>query len=390
MKKIAYFLSYAYSIEEGVSNGTIGRFKEELKYLSKYFIMDVYSRDNNSYLKTFAENLGLENVKFYGIAFSNVSFQHSKNVPRFIRRIFSVLMLIQYFLLPPSVKKRLDEIETIYVYHVSGGMRAILYKKFFKPAIKVVVRYNWSWGYFVKANRGYLEHKFFCFLEKFILINSDVILATTEKLQHQAKDIVKHRIPVDIVPNWVDCSNFKPMNINKNFDIISVGRLCEQKNHKLLLEAVDLYNKSQNIKPLKILIISRGELKNSLLDYAEKNNIDLTLIEKVENDTMPQYFNETALFVMSSRYEGHPKAMVEAMACGLPIIGTDVVGIKDVIENNENGILSKEDPVDLMNKIKLLMQDNSFRQKISNGARQYILKSCSLESVLNKVKEYLY
>ena len=389
MKKIAYFLSYAYSIEEGILHGTIDRFKEELKYLSKYFIIDVYSRDNSDCLKVFAEALGLENVKFYGIPISRVSLQHSKNTPRFIRRIFSILMLIQYYSLTPYTKKRLDEAKTIYVYHVSGGMRAVLYKKFFKPGVKVVVRYNWSWGDFIKANRGYLEHKFFCFLEKFILKNSDIILATTEKLKKQADNIVKGKTIVTIVPNWVDCNNFKPIDINKYFDIISVGRLCEQKNHKLLLEAVNLYNKGQNSKSLKVLIISRGDLKHSLLDYAKNNNIDFTLIEKVENNSMPQYFNKASLFVMPSRYEGHPKAMLEAMACGLPVIGTEVVGIKDVIVNGENGILSKENPVDLKDKIKILMQDNDYRQKIGNNARQYVLEGCSLESTLNKIKEYL-
>jgi len=388
MKKIAFFLSYAYSIQEGVNNGTIGRLEKELQFLSKIFFVDVYSKDSNKFLKQFIGKSTFENIKFYGIPFSFISIQNSNRVNNTIRRIFSILMFIQYYFLSFTVKNKLDKADACFVYHVSGGMRAVLYKKFFKTRMKVIVRYNWNWGDFIKASRNSLEYRFFCFLEKFILSNSDIIMATTELLQKQAEDIVNGKKQVIIIPNWIDCNEFKPLDSQKEFDIISIGRLCPQKNHMLLLKAVNLYNKEKN-SHLKILIISKGELRDTLIGYAQQYNIELTIIDKVPNTLISEYLNRAGIFVMSSRYEGHPKVLLEAMACALPVIGTDVVGIRDVICDYENGILSREEAVNLKNKIDSIRDNPTLAKKLGLNARRYIEENCDFERIMDKVKNQL-
>ena len=59
---------------------------------------------------------------------------------------------------------------------------------------------------------------------------------------------------------------------------------------------------------------------------------------------MPQYYNRCKVYVLCSLYEGNPKTLLEAMACGCAVVGTNVLGIQEIIRHQENGLLVPEQP----------------------------------------------
>jgi glycosyltransferase involved in cell wall biosynthesis len=252
-----------------------------------------------------------------------------------------------------------------------------------------VCRYNWNWGNFIERSRNKFEQKLFRFLEKTVLNNSDIIFVGTETLKKNVEKIVHGKAKIIILPNWIDCDIFRQLNLKKKFDIISIGRLCPQKNHLLLLEAVNLYNIENQGNSLKILIIGKGELKVPLLRYAQEKNINLTLMEVVANDEMPYILNGAVISVMPSRYEGHPKAILEAMACGIAVVCTNVEGLRDIITDGENGLLCKEDAYDLKNKFSFLLKNEDYRRKLGTKGIEYIRSHCSMHHILTVIKNEL-
>ncbi|EFU70277.1 glycosyltransferase [Aliarcobacter butzleri JV22] len=158
----------------------------------------------------------------------------------------------------------------------------------------------------------------------------------------------------------------------KRFTFVTVGRLDSGKNHKLLIEAVKDFNAD-------LWIIGDGELKEGLQKYINELNLNdkVYLLGKKENPF--SFLSKADCFVFSSNYEGFPNVLVEALACGLPIISTDCQSgpreilaptsnisfqLNDKIEFAEYGILV---PIKNVEKLKeamnLLINDKNLRKE---------------------------
>ena len=141
----------------------------------------------------------------------------------------------------------------------------------------------------------------------------------------------------------------KPYLGERKKTIVTVGRLEEQKNHKLL---IDSFCAIENKYPeYKLLIYGSGSKENEIKKYIE----EIKLKNKIElkgnvNDIKNEIYT-SGLFILSSNFEGMPNALMEAMALGLPVISTDCPcgGPKFLIRNFENGIL-----VPINNKTKMV------------------------------------
>ena len=107
-------------------------------------------------------------------------------------------------------------------------------------------------------------------------------------------------------------------------------------------------------------------------------------INKPVKDILSEYVN-SSLLVMSSNYEGFPMVMIEAMACGLPVVAFDFkCGPKDIIDDGINGLIAESGNVaDLAEKLVSIMSDESNRKFMSSNARK-IIDRYSEETVMNK------
>ena len=82
-----------------------------------------------------------------------------------------------------------------------------------------------------------------------------------------------------------------------------------------------------------------------------------------------------------------PKTLLEAMACGLPVLGTDVDGIREVIRHGENGILCDADPKSIREAIISVMEDKELKEKVGEKARKTVEQRFSLDKLTNKELE---
>ena len=168
--------------------------------------------------------------------------------------------------------------------------------------------------------------------------------------------------PIDIAQEFPDSSN--------KLKLIAVGRLTYQKAFEILVKAVaELVKCGQ--KDLFLMIAGDGEermrLDTLIHDLRIGNYVKLLGIRHDIKGLM----KASDLFVIPSRFEGLSIAMIEAMACGLPVIASDAPGLRDHIKERQNGLLFPvENHKALAECIRLLVNDQKLRIKLSLGAKK--------------------
>ena len=139
-----------------------------------------------------------------------------------------------------------------------------------------------------------------------------------------------------------------------------------------------------------IISTSRRVYKNGL-DILEKAfeivkktfpDTELKIVSDVPYDELPKYLWKASIFVRPSRSEGMGNAFVEALAAGVPIIGTPVGGILDIIKDGETGLFARvDDPKDLAEKIKILLKDKALARKIVENGKKMVEERFSWDKI---------
>lgn len=101
----------------------------------------------------------------------------------------------------------------------------------------------------------------------------------------------------------------------------------------------------------------------------------------IPNSQLASAIAKSDLFVFPSSYENHPKALLEAMSCGLPCIGSNVEGIKELIVHGETGYLCDVEYQSISSAIEMLISNDALRLRIGKNARSYIVENFSLDRV---------
>lgn len=164
----------------------------------------------------------------------------------------------------------------------------------------------------------------------------------------------------------------------------TVANLKKVKNHIFLLKA--FYELIKDCKNAKLLLIGQGfknDPDNSELEirkFAEEKGLNNKIMFLGYRSDIPQLLSIMDIFCLTSFKEGLPISLIEAMAAGLPVVGTDADGIRDVIIPNRNGFLVQiGDVMGLKNAMNLLIQNELLRQKFGRESRIVAEESYSLE-----------
>jgi glycosyltransferase involved in cell wall biosynthesis len=190
------------------------------------------------------------------------------------------------------------------------------------------------------------------------------------------------------LPNVVDCHEFQTV-VRSQHDkvrIVTAGRLVPQKRQDRFIRLISRLRCATAI-PVEGIIVGDGPLHESLQREAEKLHLTPDhLIFRGLAKEMGSVYREADLFVLTSDWEGTPNVVLEAMASGVPVIATNVGGIRDVIEDGISGILvnAKEED-ELFVRVKQLVEDPSRRYSIAESGRRRV----EAEFSYRKLPEYL-
>jgi glycosyltransferase involved in cell wall biosynthesis len=195
-----------------------------------------------------------------------------------------------------------------------------------------------------------------------------------------------------VLSNGVDTEEFRPDDqtrsalrreraLGDGFLWLAVGRLHRVKNYPALLHAMARLHSSA-----RLVIAGSGPLRDALGNLSTR----LGLGERVtflgfESD-VKRWFQAADGFVLSSRWEGLPMALIEAAACGVPAVATDVPGVNEVIVDKVTGLLvPPADPVALADAMKSVIgMPSGQRHRMSFEARRHAVENFSVEAALDK------
>lgn len=348
--------------------------------LKKWAEMGHLSRELNIYQKL-GEKIGRVYIHSYGKNEENLV----KNYPNV--NVLSKLNYIPEWQIRP---KRINEYFN-YIYNfITLFIRWTIYKEIdviktnqFRGAIygvvlklllgcKLITRMGYYHNYFKK-----ISFWTYC-IEKIVFRATDYIIVT----EPNAKEFIEKKYglrkgKVNLISNYIDTDIFSPKKYVKDIDLLYVGRLHEKKNLDSLLQAV------KNI-PAKIIFIGNGPKKESIEKISKDYKLSLYIISKVENYRLPDYYNRSRIFILPSFYEGNPKALLEALACGCAVIGTNVNGINNIIEHKVNGYLCGTNVDSIRRAILEVLNNQRLMEIMGINAVKHIKKNNALDVLIDQ------
>jgi glycosyltransferase involved in cell wall biosynthesis len=171
---------------------------------------------------------------------------------------------------------------------------------------------------------------------------------------------------IGVIYNGVDINEFEKDKGNKNdnnINIISIGRLIPRKGYGYLIEALS------GLEGFSLKLIGEGNSFEELQELAKKKNVNVDFSGRVEHEKIYQYLNQADLFVLPSLNEGMSNSMLEAMACRLPVIGTDVGGSKELIDGN-GFIVEKANSAELRKALLSYKRDKTLIKKHGDKSKK--------------------
>jgi len=259
-----------------------------------------------------------------------------------------------------------------------------------KPLIFTWHQYFSSYliGYF-----GLLKGNTARMLERFSVGLSENNIAVSE---HVKSELVMRGVKkenIEVIYNGVDVKLAERVKKqNKRYDLIYVGRLNYQKNLSLLVESINIIK--DNLPCIKVCIIGGGAEKKRLLalikKYGLEKNFDF-LGEIRDRKKIFSLMKSSKVFVLPSLLEGFPLTIVEANACGLPVITTKTKwnNTSEYISDGKNGIFAHPDKNDFSGKIVYLMKNEKIREKMAKIGKKRA-ENFDWDKIAEKAEEYYF
>lgn len=189
---------------------------------------------------------------------------------------------------------------------------------------------------------------------------------------------------IEVIPNAAMRMADKHSDVSQK-RVIAVGRLDYQKGFDRLIQAWELVQKASKYGDWQLDIFGQGEWKEMLQRMIDERGLRETAHINRPTANIGEEYARSSMLVMSSHYEGFPMVMIEAMACGLPVVSFDYkCGPKDIIQDGVNGLLVRDGDIEgLANAMMRLMENGEERKTMGRNARR-VTETYSEESVMEK------
>ena len=282
-------------------------------------------------------------------------------------------------------------------FHTPGpiGISAILLARFLKKPL--VTTYHTLWSEVLPPLPPFnIIYKFFKTdeTEKDLFKNAiwkisgeffddcDVIISPAKTIMRQLL-IHNHKGKIVVVSNGIDTNKFKAkVRAKTNLKILYVGRLSHEKNVDMVIKA--FAKVVRTIPNAKMEIVGDGPVLKSLKNLVDKLKLSNQIVfhGSIDREKLVNYYKRCDVFATGSAMEVQPLTLLEAMSCGLPVVGVKRAGVAEMVINNVNGYLVSPSNSNAMStKIVKILSDNKLRLKLGKNSRKTAKENSLLSSI---------
>jgi len=267
-----------------------------------------------------------------------------------------------------------------------AGLAALFFKKKYPKVKYLLTMQSGDSDFFI-----WLRTWFWYPLYKKIYTKPDYIQAISHFLIKRARKY-GYKGKIEVVPNGVHLDLFKldtevrpQQKSDLEFKILTVSRLVKKNGIDDLIKA------GQYLKfPFKIIIIGIGADEEKLKKLAKDKGLEDKIIFKsqIEYSELPKYYALADVFVRPSLSEGLGNVFLEAMACGLPIIGTPIGGIPDFLKDKKTGLLCEtRNPQSIAQKIRQILNNEQLRKTLTENGLKLVQEKYDWDLIAEKMNK---
>lgn len=281
----------------------------------------------------------------------------------------------------------------VHAYQASGAAGAGWLLKYFYPKLPFIL--TLQEGKNLGEQGGMIN-----FFRGLIIKKSDRATAISRYLKEYILK-VNNELKVDVIPNGVDMASFSQnfsygdmANLENRLGImpddkviISVSRLVPKNGLDLLVGAMAELNKDGQSN-YKLILAGDGPMDGELRVTVKSLNLENKIIfaGTVSPEELPLYLKISDVFVRPSRSEGLGSAFLEAMAVGVPIVGTKVGGIPDFLEDRKTGLFAELEPKDIAFKIRIILENDKLKEEMVNNALALVKEKYDWEKIAGEFR----
>lgn len=349
-------------------------------------------------LRLILENIDtnkFDNIVIHGTKDSNTPFVDEKNnkISEFklpLNRNINVVEDFKCLIRTIKILKKYQP-DIIHGHSAKGGIIAKLVGYYLKiPVLHTPQAYS----YLSASNK--FKKLIYLLIEKAIVFKGNNILASSNSEKNRAIFEVGYPENKTLLFNnsILPIIKIQSLSVEKTWPneyICSVGRPSYQKNIELMLDVLaNLKNKNSEIH---LVLMGVGFHSPNLLGVKRKikkcnlqNNI--TLLEWTTREDIFNIINNSLLYISTARYEGLPYSIIESLALGKPIVATDADGNRDLIKENYNGFLIKnEDEIEFSNVVFNLINDKKKLDKFSKNSLKFFENEFNMNKNIKKLED---
>lgn len=302
-----------------------------------------------------------------------------------------------------KIKKILKEIQPDIVH--THASKAGLLGRMAAFSLRIPVVVHTFHGHVFHSYFGKFKTTFFKQIERYLAKKSTGIIAISALQKHELADVHKivNQEKIKVIPLGFDLQKFQEGRIEKReavraqyklsddeVAITIIGRLAPIKDHDYFLNVIEEVLK-QTPQEIKVFIVGDGSEKNHIEDRVNKLN------EVYPNRIMmTSWILDIATFIqgmdivcLTSKNEGTPVSLIEAQAAGIPVISTDVGGVRDAMEDGKSGFVVKRENIETYIKnLRLLIEDDKLREKISIFGQKNATEKFGYQRLVLEMEDY--
>jgi glycosyltransferase involved in cell wall biosynthesis len=288
------------------------------------------------------------------------------------------IVIVPFLRRPICSLKLLMKADIYKTNQIWGSWVAVLLALIFRKKLWVRAGYDHYKNHLAR-NSNLIKRSFSYLVSKFAYRNANIITVTSKDVaDFVAKTFKVTPSKIFTHSNYIDTSEFRVKTeiLKREKSILYVGRLNTHKNIIMLLHSMVGLNIDLNI-------VGSGECETEIRKKAKELRIDVKFLGIRPNHELPEIYNQFRYFCLPSLFEGNPKVLLEAMACGCVVIVNNIDAHREIVSNNLNGYLVDANLNFSNDVIRIFEKDDIKLKTISEKAFEYIYSNCSLKSYMD-------